>query len=210
MDKSRFLVFALVVAASLGACQIPLEDARCPCAAGWHCCATTQTCVAEASQCLGGIDGGGEEANGTTPVPCALGDRCEAENAEYSSFTFAQSAPGYSGTGYLTCADDPEGAMPNPCEATFSVDIPADGAYTLLVQYASPLSQLERGIAVKVNGMPPVAGGSFGFVPFPPTSSTFSAYTLSRDFVAGRNVVVLGPSSGSYDLDYIEVQARSR
>lgn len=195
MDKSRFSIIVLVVAAGLGACQIPLEDAPCPCAAGWHCCASTQTCVAEASQCPD-----------ATPLPCALGDRCEAENAEYSIFTFAQSAPGYSGTGYLNCADDPEGSLPS-CEATFSVDVPADGGYALLVQYASPLSVSERGIAVRVNGVPPVENGTSQFVPFPPTNHAFSAYTLSRDFVTGRNVVVLGPSSGSYDLDYIQLQA---
>jgi hypothetical protein len=137
------------------------------------------------------------------PEPCTPGKRCEAENAAYTLFAFANSASGYSGIGYLSCADDPSAAAPTPCEATFDVDVAKADTYNLVIGYASPLSQFVRGIAVAINGVS-VTGL---FVEFAPTSGGFATNTLSVQLVAGRNMIVIGPSSGSYSLDYVEVQA---
>ena len=202
MITSRFIT-NLIGAATLylSACQLPLNNAACPCAAGWSCCASTNTCVASANECSGGMDSsaGGDVSK---PEPCTPGKRCEAENAAYTLFAFANSASGYSGIGYLSCADDPA-ATPNPCAATFDVDVAKAATYNLVIGYASPLSQLDRGIAIAINGIPV----SEPFVVFAPTSGGFATNTLSVQLAAGRNVIVIGPSSGSYSLDYIEVQA---
>jgi hypothetical protein len=201
MLTSKF-ISSLIGAATvcLSACQLPLNNAACPCASGWSCCSSTNICVASASECSPGRD---SSAEGGGSEPCTPGKRCEAENAAYTVFAFANSASGYSGTGYLSCADDPA-TTPNPCAATFNVDVPSAGTYNLVIGYASPLSQLDRGIAVTIDTVPVT---STPFLAFAPTSGGFATHTLSVQLVAGRNEVVIGPSSGSYSLDYIEVQA---
>jgi hypothetical protein len=106
--------------------------------------------------------------------------------------------------GYLSCADDAAATSPNPCAATFDVDVANAATYNLVIGYATPLSQVDRGIAVAINAVP---GTSAPFVAFAPTSGGFATHTLSVQLAAGRNVIVIGPSSGSYSLDYIEIQA---
>jgi hypothetical protein len=76
--KGRVVVAMVgAVAAALSACRRPLEGARCPCAAGWTCCETIDTCVPAAEAplaCPGGSTGAGGETGDARDADTDDGD----------------------------------------------------------------------------------------------------------------------------------------
>jgi hypothetical protein len=56
----------MVVAGSLLGCQLPLNNAACPCAQGWVCCPSNNVCVSDTTaQCPGSPDGDHPDAPGS-------------------------------------------------------------------------------------------------------------------------------------------------
>ena len=114
----------------------------------------------------------------------------EAETAVLQGVQVSRSAPGYSGSGYVTGFDtDGDRVIFN-----FNTD---GGLYELTIGYATPYGQ--KGFDLWVNG-----SKSTGL--FPASSGVFLTYNAGKYLLnQGQNTIIIGKGWGWFDIDFISL-----
>jgi mannan endo-1,4-beta-mannosidase len=117
--------------------------------------------------------------------------RYEAENGVLSGVQISTSAPGYSGTGYVTGFDSASDHL------TITVNNLPDGLYELWVRYRSPFGHKGYGVQ---------ADSEIGDATF----DTASSFSLDRaglfNLTGATNTLQIQQGWGYYDIDYLELR----